>query len=196
MGLRRKVASIAAGTALLSGQSLQAADAVFLGDCERAKIIEQQSTIDKLLPHQRYEGVGRIVLGPEQTYPCKSEHLLSITLTQRSRNERSIVFDISKQTIWNTRKPGCKVPGATESPAIYDTQTGTVVFESRFGQVGELCELYIWSNWDMTQDGPDQRKVTFANRVISLDGGGFTVIQPAVYNNWTYTPQSFSGAKP
>ena len=52
-----RLAAFAALSALVSSNAAQAADSVYLGDCTRAQMVLQQSTIDTLLPHSRYEGI-------------------------------------------------------------------------------------------------------------------------------------------
>lgn len=180
-----------ATAALLSTQAAHAADAVYLGDCNRAAQVQQQSTIDKLLPHARYEGITRMYINSDWALNCQTDQLQSYTLKQRYRTTSSIVYDVTRTDINHDRKAGCSALTLNSTGV-----SGTVTFTTKLEQKGELCELYIWSDWKQTLAGNATWKGDFANRVISMDGGSFTISQPASTGGKYTTPISFTGVNP
>ena len=189
--MNRKLAYILAAGAMFSAQTAQAADSVYLGDCTRARTVQQQSTIDKLLPHGGYEGIARIYINRDWAVACKTEQLQNYTLKLRSRNSSSIVYDVTRADINFDRKAGCAAP-LLNSTGV----TGSVTFTTKLEQKGELCELYIWSDWRQTLAGNATWSGDFSNRVVSMDGGSFTIAQPASVDGKYSTPISFTGVNP
>ena len=155
---------------LMSSTAAQAADSVYLGDCTRARTVLASSTIDKLLPHKRYEGVQRIYDTVTTDKVCGREQVNIDTLTQKTRSAQKLVFTLKSITIEYGLVPDC-----VEAKAYYGERTGEVTFTSRIDERDGICEVYIWSDW--------QEKVTYdpnwngasANRVLFMEGGNFTV---------------------
>ncbi len=179
------------GTTLVLGQAAQAADSVYVGDCNRARVVQQQSTIDTLLPHSRYEGISRNFINADWAVACQTDQLSNYTLKQRSRSTSAVIFDIIRIDINHHRKAGCSGP-----MALPPTITGTVTFSTYFAQKGELCEVYIWSDWKQTMAGNASWAGNWANRVVSMDGGAFTIAQPASTGGKYTTPIGFTGVYP
>lgn len=182
------LAALCATASLFSAQAAQAADSVYLGDCNRARMVQQQSTIDKLLPHWRYEGIGRVYINSDWAVACETDQLQNYTLKQRSRSSYSVVYDVTRADINYNKKSGCAAPTLNSTGV-----SGTVTFTTKFEQKGELCEIYIWSDWEQKLAGNATWTGNFANRVISMDGGSFTIAQPASTGGKYTTPISFTG---
>jgi opacity protein-like surface antigen len=189
--MNKNVTALLATSALFSAQAAQAADAVYLGDCERARMVQQQSTIDKLLPHNGYEGITRMYINSDWAVACRTDQLQNYSLKLRSRNSSLITYDVSRADINYDRKAGCAAP-VLNSTGV----SGSVVFTTKLEQKGELCELYIWSDWKMTLAGNATWSGNFANRVVSMDGGSFVISQPASTGGKYTTPISFTGVNP
>jgi hypothetical protein len=187
MNFWQRGAALSALAALLSAQAAQAADAIYLGSCDRAKIVQQQSTIDLLVPHARYEGIQRIHLNSTWKTECDSDELTVLTLTQKSRSTNSIVFDTHRTSINFGKKAGCLEPARMDWVI-----TGTATFTTRLEQKGELCELLIWSDWIQTTASDPGWQGNFANRVISMDGGGLVISQPGSANGEYRTPVAYT----
>lgn len=171
--------------AMLAGQSAHAADAIYLGDCERARQVQQQSTISKLIPHRRYEGIQRAQFAVNKSASCSLNTMLFMTLTEKTRSSSTVVFDMVRTDIFYGRETGC-VPLQRQA---YDYQ-GTVTFATKLEQRGELCELFIRADWVHT--GPN--KITdFWNRVISMENGAFVIAQTAAKDGQFWTPLAFTG---
>ena len=191
MDFKRIVSALAFGTALLASQTAQAADSVYLGDCARAKMIQQQSTIDTLLPHTRYEGIQRMYLSVDATTACPRDYLIAFTLTQKSRSSSAITFDTVRNEFLTGMKPtGCAAPVRHSSP-IY----GSVTFTTTLQQTGELCEVYIWGAFGQYAPNSTTVAASFGNRILNLDGGSLVLSQPGPVPGTYYTPVAFTGAK-
>jgi hypothetical protein len=185
MKIRRTGAAIGLAAILLSNQAAQAADAVYLGDCERARQVQLQSTIDTLVPHRRYEGVQRAQFGINKSSACDLNSLIVNTLTERSRSTSAVVYDMVRNDVFYGKQSGCS------NVHVHDTTwTGTVTFTTVLSERGELCELYIKADWFHT--GPN-KMTDFWNRVISMDNGAFVISQPAASGGEFRTPLAFTG---
>ena len=179
------------GASLFSAQVAQAADSVYLGDCNRAKLVQQQSTIDTLLPHIRYEGVQRMYMGDSASTACPQDRLLTFTLTQTSRSASSVVFStMRKDFLAGNKTSGCAAPSN-----LGDPKYGTVTFTTQFKQTGELCEVYIWASFVQYAPNTTTSQSTFASRIVTLDGGSFAMSQPAPVVGTYHSPIAFTGAK-
>lgn len=179
------------GASLFSAQVAQAADSVYLGDCTRARLVQQQSTIDTLLPHLRYEGIQRMYMGDSSTTACPQDRLLTFTLNQTSRNSSQVVFSTMRQDFLAGNKPsGCVAPTKFSGPNY-----GSVTFTTQFRQTGELCEVYIWASFVQYKANTTTTESTFASRIVTLEGGSFAMSQPAPVVGTYHSPIAFTGAK-
>lgn len=180
-----------AAIALFSSQVAQAADSVYLGDCTRARMVQQQSTIDTLLPHGRYEGIQRMYMGDSATTACPQDRLLTFSLNQTSRTTSSVVFSTMRQDFLAGNKPsGCVAPTKFSGPSY-----GSVTFTTKFEQKGELCEVYIWAYFVQYKANTTTTESTFGSRIVTLEGGSFAMAQPAPIVGEYHSPIAFTGAK-
>jgi hypothetical protein len=181
----------AAGAAIMAPQAAIAADSVYMGDCNRARQVHQQSTIDTLLPHARYEGVQRFSVGDPASSACPRDYLITYSLTQKSRSTTKVDYDVREQYFLTGSNPtGCAAPARNGNPHF-----GTVSFTTKFEQKGELCEVYIWAYFSRYAADMKTLNVNFANRVLNLEGGSLILSQPAPVVGKYYTPIAFTGAK-
>ena len=185
MIVKQMSARIAIAALLISSNAARAEDSVYLGDCERARIVQQQSTIDKLIPHWQYEGTQRAQFPFKSTDVCVANTLAVYTLTERSRSVNSVVFSMVRNDVFFSKRAGC----ATVSLGS-KTYSGTVTFTTAVEQAGELCDVYIKANW--THEGPN-KLTDFWNRVISMKNGAFVISQPASADGVFRTPLAFTG---
>jgi hypothetical protein len=191
MGLKSKVAGIVAVASMISGQGAYAADSVYLGDCARARIVQQQSTIDNLMPHKRYEGGQRVQFANEKSLSCGLNSLIAYTLNEKSRSSSKVVFDVLRTDVMFGRESAC--PG----PAVFrSTYSGTISFTTHLAPKDELCEVYILSEWDLNKSTDPSWKSKIAPRVIALEDGAFVIMQPASQDGAFWTPMSFTGVNP
>lgn len=185
-----RLAAFAAAISLISGNAAQAADSVYVGDCVRARTVLASSTIDKLLPHKRYEGVQRIKDTITTDTVCGREQVIVDTLTQKTRNKDKLVFTLKSVTLEYGLVPDC-----VEPKAYYNERTGEVTFTSRILETDGICEVYIWSDWQEKVSYDPNWKGASANRVLFMEGGNFTVasISDTVANY--QTPIAYIGIK-
>jgi hypothetical protein len=188
MGCRLESTWLAVGAALFAGQTAQAADSVYLGDCARAKIIQQQSTVDTLIPHTRYEGVQRLSNAALNTDDCPMDQIVIDTLSQKSRSTKSVIFDTRRLDINFGKAPGCPSPVLLEEAVV-----GTVTFTTILEKNGDLCDLYIWADWTQALSSDPLWKGNFASRIISMDGGSFALTQPESVGGQYQTPAAYTG---
>jgi hypothetical protein len=186
----QKWAAMAAGAALISSNAAQAADSVYMGECSRADIIQRESTIDKLIPHKRFEGVQRLHSGYLVTSACNSDQLQITTLTESKRTSSEIVYTVQRPAIDFGKKPGC-----TQPTAVATIATGTVKFTVARRTVGELCEIYLWAVWELRSAQDTNWKGDFSARAIALEGGSFVITQPASDGVSYRTPLAVTGVK-
>lgn len=181
-------AAMAALAALATGNAAQAADVVYLGDCTRAQAVKQQSTINTLLPHKRYEGITRIHAEGMVNSQCNRDQLQIYTLTEKSRSTSEVIFDVSRSAIDFGKIRDCMVP-----KDVGTVVTGTVRFTTELAAKGDLCELYIWSNWTLRYSGDANWKGDFSNRALGMEGGSFVISQPSSDGVKYWTPAAFTG---
>lgn len=181
---------VAVAGMLASSQPVSAADYVYLGDCERARIVQQDTTIDKLLPHGRYEGVQRRHVGDNAGTACLQDRLMTLTLNQTSRTTSSLVFNTVRQDfLVGPASSNCTVP-----TKLTEVSYGSVTFSTQFHQKGELCEIYIWASFDQYAPNTNTIQSTYRGRIVTLEGGSFAMGQPAPEGGKFYSPIAFTGA--
>jgi hypothetical protein len=190
MNGKNRIAVFATCAALVS-QTAHAADSVYLGDCTRARQVQQQSTIDTLLPHSRYEGIQRMYMGDSASTACPQDRLLTFSLTQTARSSSQVVFNTMRKDFFAGNKAsGCAAPSDLGTPKY-----GSVTFTTQFTQRGELCEVYIWASFVQYKPNTTTTDTSFASRIVTLEGGAFAMAQPAPIVGKYHTPISFTGAK-
>ena len=186
MVMKQSFGALSVFAALLTSQAAQAADSVYLGDCERAEQVKAQSTIDTLLPHKKFEGVLRLVSW-KVTNNCTVDQLQTYTLTQRSRTNTEIIYDVISQAISTPQIPN------GVAPEMRPTAIGTVRFNTVLDRLGDLCEVYMWSAWTLTTPTDPSWKDSFSNRALSLTGGHFIISQLHPDGTQRNTPMAFTG---
>ncbi len=177
--MRRPSLSFAALAALASQPAL-AEDYVFKGDCARADIIQSEQTIDKLLPYSIYEGIQR---GRFEEYTC--DILFISTIEQTERSPTRLVFNVRRQDVPRPASGSCNY-----SPT--DT-VGTVTFTMQRTRSESVCELYIWSNWEM-RSPTTSWTAQWANRVSPMNAHSFAISQTGPQSTGFRTPLAFTGA--
>lgn len=186
----RRCIILAAGLSLALHQNAHAADAIYVGDCVRARTVLASSTIDKLLPHKRYEGVQRMNDKVTTDKVCGREQVLVDTLTEKSRSTQKLVYTIKSVTLEYGLVPDC-----VDARAYYGERTGEVTFTSRLDEKDGICEVYIWSDWlEKVSYDPNWNGAS-ANRVLYLEGGNFTVASVSNRADDYQTPIAYIGIK-
>ena len=186
MGRKYRLAGFAACSALAS-QSAQATNSIYIGDCARATEVHQQSTVDTVVPHSRYEGVLRLHQENYTKAGCNYDQMQASTLTQVKRTKTEVVFNVSVIAINFSTTSNCMVP------EIRPTTSGTVTFTTHQSPKGDLCEVYIWSDWNLTHSVDPNWKGSFKNRAIPMEGGSFVIAQSASDGLGYRTPLAFTG---
>ena len=187
MKIKPRFAATAAFAALVSGQAAQASDVVYLGECSRAQTVKNQSTIDKLLVDARYEGMQRSYFGAESDLECDINELTFYSLQRRSSNAQEVLFDVVRHDVNYGMVENCV------ELERFSAVTGTVSFTTRLDTKGELCELYIWSDWKLSDPADPNWAGNFANRVTIVGESAFVVRQPRYGVGKYRTPLSFTG---
>lgn len=180
-------------TALLSSQAAQSADAIYVGDCIRAKAVHLQSKIDMLLPYTSYEGTYRGIYAKE-VQPCDTDQLILYSLKERSRSANAIVFDTERKDFNFGKGTGCGTGYFSDKLVV-----GTATFTTRLQQKGEVCEVVIWSEWAQRRPSDPAWSGNFRNFVTTLDGGALVISQlvAGAYEKGDYrTPVVFTPVKP
>lgn len=177
---------IASGLLALAGlaatSAAQAQNVVYEGDCNRARIVQAESTIDKLMPFTRYKGTQVINSTDLDKGTCVVDDMIVFELVQTSRSSSAVVFSTRRNDVGiGTGAGGCM------APSRYTTDvTGTVTFETKLETKDQLCELYISAKWKDTMSD-------FVNRVIPLAGGAFVLAQGAPTAKFKASPMGFVG---
>lgn len=184
----RKTATAMAMLAALAAPAAEASDTVYLGECSRARIVKEQSTIDTLLVDQTYEGVQRAYSGVAWKKECNAVQLSITTLTRRSTSRQELVFDIYRFDINYSTIDGCMTP-----TRIDGTVTGTVRFTTEIETKGELCEVAIWSDWDQYDSVDAKWNGKFSAKVLPVGDGNFIVRASRSKDGKFRTPWAFTG---
>ena len=185
----RGAGTVMALAATLASQAAWAENAIYEGDCARAKMVKDENTIDKVMRYSRYKGVQLARFGDSWEVTCDSDTMIlhTMTLVSRSTTEAVYSFRRADVTIGNT-------PGTCRSTRISsDTVSGTVRFSTRLENRNGLCEVYIWSDWQSSNSADPNWKGRFANRIILLNDGSFAVAQNGPGGGKFYTPKTYSG---
>lgn len=185
---RNKLALGFALSLLLAGEAAQASEVVYLGDCTRAQMVKDQTTIDTLIADPRYEGVQRLYTGDLWKVECRAVQLSHYTLTRRSASYSEVVYDLVREDINFGAVKNCMDPAQ-----VGGIVTGSVTFTTNLVTKGELCEVYIWSDWKQYLSTDANWNGGFGARVQTVGGGGFVVGQPRSNGGKYWTPLAFTG---
>lgn len=184
------LAALAAMAATLSGQAARAEDALYEGDCARAQVVKDESTIDKLMRYTRYKGVSLARFGSASEAACETETVIMRSLTMVSRTASEAVYSYKRTDLDFGTTPGtCR-----NVKVRNDTTTGTVRFSTRMQTVNGRCEVYVWSEWTETDSSDPNWRGAFSTRILMLGGGSFTVTQgaPKAANKF-FSPIGYTG---
>lgn len=171
----RTFAALAALAATLTGQAAWADNAIYEGDCTRAQVVKDENTIDKLMRYSTYKGSQILRFGNANEVTCDSDRIVVQVLKLVSRSSVEAVYSFKRTDVMLGNKPGaCRT-----ATLHYDTISGTVRFSTKMQPVNGRCEVYVWSDWQSTDTASPGWKGNFANRIILLNNGSFTVAQGA-----------------
>ncbi len=177
----KRVALLASLAALVS-QPVLAEDYVFKGDCARASVLKAERTIDKLIPYSRYKGVSRDNFGNEN---CGRDTLIVTDLNEAQRSTAQVVFNIARTDVMFGTTTGCPT-------AIWSQGTiGTVTFTLKETRSGDVCELYIWSEWRERSATTDWTG-SFDHRVTPITQTKFVTSNSDTVSERFHTPASFA----
>ena len=148
---------------------------MYEGDCARAQVVKNESTIDKLMRYSKYKGVSLARFGSASEAACETETVIMRTLTMVSRNASEAVYSYRRTDLdFGT------TPGSCRSVKVRnDTTSGTVRFSTRMQTVNGRCEVYVWSEWTETDSSDPNWRGAFSTRILMLSAGSFTVTQGA-----------------
>lgn len=171
----RKGAAMVVLAATLSSQAAWAEDALYEGDCARAQMVKDESTIDKLMRYTKYKGVSLARFGSPAEAACETETVIMRTLTLVSRTATEAVYSYKRTDLDFGTTPGtCR-----NVKVRNDTTSGTVRFSTRLQTLNGRCEVYVWSDWTETDSSDPNWRGAFSTRILMLSGGSFTVTQGA-----------------
>ncbi len=179
-----RIAATVALSAIFAAQPAWAEDYIFKGDCARARIIAAERTVDKLLPYRTYAGVQRARFGNDN---CGRDTAIAYRLRETQRSSSRIVYSLERWNLYIGESTSC--PTLDLSRDIF----GSVTFTVSQRQDGDICEVYLWSDWDQRNPSGSYTG-KFANRVTPIDDHSFVIKQSAPDDGRYLTPLSFVGA--
>lgn len=182
MAIIRIASGVLALAGLAATSAAQAQNAVYEGDCNRARIVQAESTIDTLMPFSRYKGTQVMNSSTLDKGTCVVDDMVVFELIQSSRSTSSVVFSTRRNDVGiGTGAGGCSAPSRYATDVM-----GTVTFETKLETKDQRCELYISAKWKDTMSD-------FVNRVIPLAGGAFVLAQSAPTTTFKASPMGFVG---
>ena len=191
MAAVRIAGAVLALSALATGQTAKAENAIYQGECSRAYQVHASNTVDKLLKYSTYKAASLQRFGTEKERQCDSDTLSVWTLKQTQRSTAEVNFAITLKDIFvagNTAE--CQAPYVS-SNSVY----GTVRFTTKVEQQGELCEVYVLSEW-VLNDPVDTKWIgDFTNRVVMLSHGSMVVASSAPSKGAHSTPIAITGVQ-
>jgi hypothetical protein len=188
--MSKAIPSLIASMAMIYSQCAKAEDSLFQGSCDRARIVQQQTTIDKIMVFGRYEGIQRMHTGQTEKKECKADQILVDTLTLKSRNSIEVIFDVKTTVMAFGSIPNCM------DPKIMNTDRyGTVKFTTKLSEVNEICDLYVWSEWNELSKQDSSWSSTFKTRVVKLDANGLVIAQPSGTAGQFRSPIAYAGVQ-
>jgi hypothetical protein len=177
-------------SALISGQAAQAENAIYQGECTRAYQVHASNTVDKLLKYSTYKASSLQRFGTEKERQCDSDTLSVWTLKQTKRSTAEVSFAITLKDIFVAAKAECEVPYVS-SNSVY----GSVKFTTKVEKVGEICEVYVLSEWILNDPVDTAWVGDFTNRVIMLSHGSMVVASSAPKSGAHSTPIGITGVQ-
>ncbi len=187
-GIKTGVIAIAA---LASAQAAQAENAIYQGECNRARQVQASSTIDKLIMFKQYRAVSLHRFGLDREKECDTDTVTHWTMTETSRTKTEVNFDvIMLDTIIADKPAPC------ERVKVWNDELyGNVTFRTELEQKNEICEVFVQADWDMFDAGDPEWSSKFTNRVLMLNAGSMVVAAsgpvPGEYNS----PIAITGVK-
>ncbi len=171
----RSFAAMAGMAAVLTSQAAWADNAIYEGDCARAQVVKDENTIDKLMRYSTYKGSQILRFGTSSEATCDSDRVIVQVLKLVSRSSVEAVYSFRRTDIMLGNTPGaCRAASLNR-----DSISGTVRFSTKMQPINGRCEVYVWSDWQSTDTAAPDWKGHFANRIILLNNGSFTVAQGA-----------------
>lgn len=191
MGYNRTVGVFAALTALAFGQAAQANTAIYQGECSRAYQVKENSPISSLMKHSRYKAVSMHRFGEESEKRCDADKIFHWELTLTSSTTSMVTYSVQRKEFYFSKN----VPTCERLYSLNNSVIGTVNFSTGVSEANGLCEVYIWSDWKLTDTANATWKGAFANRSIVMNDGSFVQAQPGPTVGLFNTPLAFSGIK-
>lgn len=171
----RSLAAVAAMGAMLASQAARADNAIYEGDCTRAQMVKDENTIDKVMRYSTYKGSQILRFGNSNEVSCDSDRIVVQVLKLVSRSTSEAVYSFKRTDVMLGN-----APGACRAASLHrDSISGTVRFSTKMQPINGRCEVYVWSDWQSTDSAAPNWKGNFANRIILLNNGSFTVAQGA-----------------
>jgi hypothetical protein len=188
--ISKAIPSLIASMAMIYSQCAKAEDSLFQGSCDRARIVQQQTTIDKIMVFGRYEGIQRMHTGQTEKKECKADQILVDTLTLKSRNNVEAIFDVKTTVMTFGSVPNCM------EPKIMNTDRyGTVKFTTKLSQANEICDLYVWSEWSELSKRDPNWSAGWSTRVVKLSDNGLVIAQTTGNPGQFYSPIAYAGVQ-
>ncbi|MCW3838412.1 hypothetical protein ACFQ1E_20240 [Sphingomonas canadensis] len=118
------------------------AQAIYSGNCDRARALQREQTVDRLVPSAKYQGV---YMERWRTQPACQSLLMFRYLLVRTRLDSSRVEYRLTRESYNVAQAGesCSPEVSVRNKAIY----GDVAFTTKVVERGGVCDFLLESAW-------------------------------------------------
>lgn len=183
------ISGMAALAALCASQVAQANNAIYQGECSRAYQVKTNSPINTLMKHSKYKAVSMHRFGDESEKRCDADKIFHWELTLTSSTTSMVSYSVKRKEFYFSKN----VPPCERLYSLNNSVIGTVNFTTGVSEANGLCEVYIWSDWKLTDTANANWKGAFANRSVVMNDGSFVQAQPGPSGGLFNTPLAFSG---
>ncbi|MCW3838413.1 hypothetical protein ACFQ1E_20235 [Sphingomonas canadensis] len=127
--------------ACLTGASAAEAQSIYTGNCDRARALQREQTVEKLMPGTKYKGV--VSWRARTDTSCNPQYLVVYSLTRSSSTGTSKVYSVRRDE-YRVGLPGTSCPTIKlHNSEVY----GTVTFTTKVTPNNGLCDFTLNSDW-------------------------------------------------
>lgn len=175
---------------IVTGQTAQAENAIYEGECSRANDVKASNTVDRILNYTTYKGVSLHRFAEEATAACKADLAVVSSLTLVSRDSAQATYNLLRKYV----RIGSQNESCAELKPWTSTIVGTVKFTTQLANLGTTCEVFVRSEWALKDTGSTWTN-NFSTRMLMLNNGSMVMSQAGPTSVTYDTPIAFTGVK-